>query len=110
MVKCLFVLKKYFTTEAAVDNLVWHLFHMLGANDGNLLLVPKMGTSFKIRDQDRDAIADFSLVDVVSTYLRLAVLEQKNYHELIREGRNKLSNKEVRFGEPQVCSILFSNL
>lgn len=39
LAKAMFLMRKYFTTEAAVSNVVWHLLDLVGANDDDLMLL-----------------------------------------------------------------------
>jgi hypothetical protein len=98
IVKAVYMVQKYKTLESGVDCFVQLLLDRLGFYDEWLYVFPQLRLKLLYgRVTEKDAIPDFTVMDVVS-FLRMTVVEDKNYDS------NNVN------GEPQLIAELIAML
>ena len=71
VVKALFMVEKYNFVEAAVDLLIIFLFQKIGFYDDRMFAFPQLPHKISFGSVQKDAIPDFTIVDIYYHFLRL---------------------------------------
>jgi len=77
IIKALFLIRKYSNLESSADAFVQLLLFYLGYFEDMLFAFPRLKLPLIFGDDEKDAIADFVILDILS-YFRMAVLEDKS--------------------------------
>ena len=81
--KALFASREFATTESFVDDFVKHLLHEMGFNAGMLYVAPQMRMKLRFGTVEKMAIADFTIIDLLMSYTKIAVITDKNWTEML---------------------------
>ncbi len=85
--KAIYLTHKYKDHESAVDCLLGHLLSALGFNKGRLFSFPQLRVPLRFGDdaaEDKFAIADFTILDIVSFY-RTCFCEDKSVKQELKD-------------------------
>jgi hypothetical protein len=81
--KALFAAQNYPHHESFVDDFLRHLLHEIGFNEGSLYAAPQLRISLSYGSIQKMAIADVTIMDMLS-FIKIGVVEDKNNEERIK--------------------------